>query len=193
MDNAQSLLRRTADLERLSGKSNTQEIAKTIDSGTAFPSSPVDGQPFYRSDRQILYCYNSTAVAWLSLHEYAIPLPAATTAGATANFTATRRAMRRDYFLYLTRAEFIVDTGATNGGANNWTVRVQRNDDAGANINTAAISTSTLAVSTTDQVLTDTGLSQSAVLYKNLFLRAVITGAPTNITFFATVYCRLIG
>lgn len=34
--------------------------------GTSFPGSPIDGQPFYRTDQDIFYVYDATSTTWKS-------------------------------------------------------------------------------------------------------------------------------
>lgn len=41
------------------------DLRNTIASGTAFPGSPADGEPFFRTDRGLLYYYNAAAGLWL--------------------------------------------------------------------------------------------------------------------------------
>lgn len=45
-----------------------------IPEGTAFPTGPANGQRFRRTDRQIEYYYDSTAVRWLSANQHSLPI-----------------------------------------------------------------------------------------------------------------------
>lgn len=38
--------------------------------GTSFPGSPIEGQPFWRSDEKVLYIYDATNLVWKSAQSY---------------------------------------------------------------------------------------------------------------------------
>jgi hypothetical protein len=99
--------------------------------GAIFPASPVVGDLFWRSDRNILYFYNGSR--WLTADLHTIQLPKDTLnfmSGTTADFTRLVLPMGGIYDFWMEDyvAATVVNGGASNG-SNKWTVNLH-NDGA---------------------------------------------------------------
>lgn len=158
-------------------------------SGTAFPSAPTTGSMFYRTDLNLLCYYDGTR--WLTVHEYAISSGLRTTVGAG---TFVIGPLRQDYVSYFTRITRLINTGATNTGANYWTITL-------LGANAAQSSTSNIDVATTAAIAgstwatNDSAPSATALPSNNngLDFSCVATGAPSALgSLVLTVYFRLV-
>ncbi|NOK59116.1 MAG: hypothetical protein GFH27_549283n424 [Chloroflexi bacterium AL-W] len=120
---------RLAQVERLLERQNTLEtpIAGSggSESGTSFPSSPADGDRFWRKDRGIEYAYNNDSSLWLSTYEFPIYFLISDFSDLT--FTSTTQTariapIRTDYDVYLTSAAHRLVVGSPNNSSNYWRV-----------------------------------------------------------------------
>lgn len=77
----------------------------TIGTGTSFPGSPSNNDLFYRTDRDLLYFYDSGLGIWLSLQEYQWDQGWDEHTGnvLTATSTLHRWSVRNDFGIYLLR------------------------------------------------------------------------------------------
>jgi hypothetical protein len=96
-----------------------------IPSGNAFPGSPSDNDLFRRTDRDILYYYDSGGSRWLSMNQFvlqvtnveiAFPLTGNNTAGRASNPWAG------EYDIYIEDAFF----NYVLSGTGNWTLSIQK-------------------------------------------------------------------
>lgn len=128
----QDVARRLSALERRQRQIDALDRPTTgkINKGTSFPASPADGDPFYRTDRSVLYFWNSALSAWLTVE---VPIPVATTyqAPLTAVGAANSTSIDSTYPLYVTRIVLVFVTGATWTGAANRTTAFGWYDSAG--------------------------------------------------------------
>jgi len=90
--------------------------------GTSFPSGPITGSRFYRSDLGFECYYDGTR--WLTVHEYEavltwywrIAVPYAGGSPATLMLVP----LRTDHAVYFTRCKAYADVTAPNNGKNYW-------------------------------------------------------------------------
>jgi hypothetical protein len=128
-----------------------------VDSGTAFPigsPSPVDRALFYRTDRDILYFYDSANSRWLSVQRHLIQVP--TNPTAAANFSASTVSIFQgsapfvpsstDFYVEKYIQAFHVTT--TNDGTKYWNMLLRKVDSAGSATTIGTISSISLAADT---------------------------------------------
>lgn len=180
------VLKRLAFLEKQARAPRAEAIISGA--GTSFPASPATNQLFYRTDLDWLCYYDGTR--WLTVHEYA----ASETRTALGAGTYVIGPLRQDYAPYVTRVARLINTGATNTGANYWTITVlgaNATQAATTNIDvatTAAQAASTWATSDSAPSATATPANNAAFDFS-----LVATGAPSNLgTIVLVVHYRLI-
>jgi hypothetical protein len=184
-----------AQLIELSAEFPRMTVLRDLGRGTAFPATAdlpgglQANDRFYRTDIGWLCYYDGTR--WLTVHEYAISSGLRTTVGAG---TFVIGPLRQDYVSYFTRITRLINTGATNTGANYWTITV-------LGANAAQSSTSSIDVATTAAIAgstwatNDSAPSATALPANNngLDFSCVATGAPSSLgSLVLTVYFRLV-
>lgn len=166
-------LRRIEKIDRTLERLQTAE--RGMAGGTAFPASPPTGFLFYRSDLGWLCYYDGTR--WLTVHEYTITTDRLLTPAAG---TIIVTPFHGQYAPYITRRATLLLTGATNTGANYWTIAL-----IGASANQGATSAidsmNTSAIAGATWSTTSAAPSVSAVPANNaaLDLSLTATGAPS--------------
>lgn len=108
--------------------------------GTAFPSSPVTNERFFRTDRGLEYFYDGTR--WVTVHEYHIPMGGsnATLSASTNVFGAAQLWNGED--IYITNLYAKINVAATNNATNYWDMVWQK-------IESGAVSAATLTTVST--------------------------------------------
>ena len=162
-----------------------------VSSGTSFPVSPSAGDLFFRTDRGILYFYNSTVTKWLSVdrHIHSVlngPYYGTATVGALW-------ALALDEDTYVD--EFVVQSfvSTTNNGSNFYTFALLSRDTTVtaatiASVNTSADSPSTL---TTHSVSVGTVYASASI--PQLEVTSSKSGAPGNNFSAGRVVTRSVG
>lgn len=107
------------------------DLASIIGSGTSFPASPASGDLFLRTDRALLYFYDSTLTLWVTLPEYlAVFTPvAAPSTGFTSSTTVANRLVLLPRFaspalVRLTYVQLLCSVSTTNNSSNYWSLAV---------------------------------------------------------------------
>lgn len=164
-----------------------------ITSAASFPGSPADNDLCYRTDRDILYFYQSSGTRWLSVHEETeAPGWFDTAAPLSGTNTLARWPIRQDYSLYLVRWNVV--TFQTNGtpASNNMTVVLSRLDAANA-ANTVASFVNN-GDTASNWVSHDQAIN-APLTAGTISLRAVATeaGTVTNFICAESITYRLIG
>ena len=146
--------------------------------GTSFPSSPADGQPFYRTDHRVAYHFSSTAAAWLSDHVHEFLFGQAATQNATtycrmdrlmsaAAYTDTS-GWRYAHAVVVVGMEVTINNGIGSHTAT-WTVQ-----DDGANVTNGALALSAQNNKQDDAMLSSVIAAGSCIGVK------VTAGSATN-------------
>ena len=98
--------------------------------GTSFPTTPYDGQKWYRSDLNLLCFYKASAAKWLTVNEYVIPAtihaalaPVSATDTTGGPWVAAVDSSQAGVWVERVMVQTYVST--TNNGSNNWTVQAQ--------------------------------------------------------------------
>lgn len=153
--------------------------------GTAFPTG-FTNDVFFRTDRNLLYFYDGTN--WLTLTIFEVQFPIITF---SANLEDTARliALPSDYVPYAIQFDIIVNTGATNTGANYWIIDWRH----GALTTIATVNTAGLAAATSRLRLTSTTFTQPLLVSAFFNLRATKNGTPSNIDIYAVCRYRYLG
>lgn len=168
-----------ATLRRIEKIDRTLERLQTVErgmaGGTAFPASPPTGFLFYRSDLGLLCYYDGTR--WLTVDQFTITSDRLLTPAAGTIIVAP---FRGGFAPYITRRDTLLLTGATNTGANYWTISlVGASANQGATSAIDSMNTSALAGATWST--TGAAPSTSATPANNaaLDLSLTATGAPS--------------
>lgn len=125
----------------ITAKTLTDIEATAAGSGTSFPGSPADADLFYRTDRRIMYEYNSSLTQWLSLDRKYVPFAASRVLNATGT-TGIYGWLPIFEDVYVESWVTTMRLGATNNGSNFWTLQFFKETPAIASTVISTISTS---------------------------------------------------
>jgi len=169
--------------------------AQVIGTGTSFPSSPVDGQIFWRTDRYLLYYWEASLSLWLSVQEYIFdgpqygPVNSAVTVSAST-FVGSPQQSASGKVLITTFQVSLVGISGTNSPGNTWTLEIETALNGGI----SGLSMVSAGVGTAKY------FSESAINYTythttDIYLDVVAnkTGAAGTLSFGASIGYRLIG
>lgn len=185
--NTEDILRRVRALEQWRDR-NKVEVPYGFGVGTSFPTSPVTGQRFFRSDLGWLCYYDGTR--WLTVHEYEadltwyqrVTLPYTGVANATLLFGP----MRTDHNYYYTRGKVYMEVATTNNGSNYWTCALVLNATTVWTFDTSADAANTgLNKEDSTAAVATSGFGAQ-------FKASGKTGAPGALTVHCTFWYRLI-
>lgn len=174
--------------------------------GTSFPSSPSNNDLFYRTDRDLLYYYDSTLVVWITVHEYTITqadmrIPdgsitavniTATTDGASQ--TISLWPLHGTYKTLVTGMWFYLGKSGTHDASNRFIVDVKTFDYSNAAISLCSWNTQTEVgrfEKTYSSVLNTDGTSGSSP--NRITIRIYKVGTPGNINLGMQLKYRLVG
>lgn len=95
--------------------------------GSVFPSTPANGDKFYRSDLNLLCYFDSTLGKWLTVQEFQMDAGATDTLGYASNDGQifARFAPRTDLQVYLTRWNITANHTSSAPATNYWNVNLQ--------------------------------------------------------------------
>lgn len=172
----------TPGLYQANGLTNTSWQLIGLESGTAFPSSPADGNWFWRTDRDVLYFWKASVSRWLTveLKEYGLSQPGSVNGiGAAANNFGYFPILD-DVYVEKWVAKALVM--APNDGTNNWTI--SQNKVTTANVQTP-ITTFNTSLDTAAQWADHTAAVNAMILASGFVLlqslASVKSAAPGNL------------
>jgi hypothetical protein len=166
--------------------------------GTAFPSGPVDDQPFYRTDHDRMYRYNSSASKWLSEQSFEMPLPQ------VDNLAATQQNVLRirspwlhggsDIWLESATLAYHVAGGTALSGSHKWVVDVNKLAVGGSITTFATTSIDSGASNAWLEAATMTinALQNNGTIHIIWLLSHTKTGTPGNLYAYTTVSYRIV-
>jgi hypothetical protein len=188
----QALLRQFAQLQHEVERLQALESGAIISAATSFPTTPLDGQLVFRTDRFLLYAYNVAAGnLWLTINEYSALLAREETLSTSPVATPQTR-LRDNYDVFVTRVSLSSQVAGTNNGLNFWTLEAKLVNVAGSA--TTTVYTTTTAADANNRV--DKSGAPSVLTSANdaaATLVATKTGTPGNVTCYGTLFYRLIG
>lgn len=176
----------TADSAQASGQAWTR---RGVQYGTAFPGSPTSGDLYFRTDLGWLCFYDGAR--WLTINEHSILSGVLSTTG---NTTVVLGKIRTDYAIYVSRVSVLVNTATTNDGSNYWSITLDATN-AAVSAATTIHAFTTSADSVGAYVERDTATMSGTSIPTNralLRINVVKTGSPGAITFYPTLFYRLI-
>jgi hypothetical protein len=170
----------------------------------SFPSSPVDNLRVYRSDRDLLYYYDSTLAVWLTVQEYQLTmtdlrigadntLTSVNTTGSEATWALLP--LQGTYNTLITGMWFYISKTGTHDVTNNYTVALKTFDYSNAAITLTSWGSNTETAArfekTYGTVLATSGTSGAAP--NRLTVRVLKTGTPGNMSLGIIIKYRLVG
>lgn len=175
-------------------KVKKSNVGGGVNSGTSFPGSPSNNDLYYRTDRDILYFYDSGSSSWLSVNIYYVTPTVGDGGAPPYSATGTNGYAVPDptYGWYLLNLESTTGVFGTNNGSNYWTVGLDRRNASNTNNNITSHNTSADTASNWVQHSTaiNAVLDSSA---KILIFTHTKTSAPANLYVSARLSYRLIG
>ncbi len=154
-----------------------QTSASGLRSGTSFPGSPSDGDLFYRTDRKILYEFDTTSTHWLSLDRkyFDLGMGDLLDNGTTAG-TVRRASIVEDVYIESWGTTVYVNT--TNNGSNFWSFALRKATGAYTPTNLATFTTAADSVTTLTSHLVSIGVVLAASGFPLVDVNTTKTGSP---------------
>jgi hypothetical protein len=164
-----------------------------INTGTSFPGSPATNDLYYRTDRGLLYFYDSTR--WLTTNVYPLQFGQQFQSGAFTGAGQTRISMAavwsNTYDMWLIDWRYSSYVATTNNGSNYWTVELRKTDG----VSSASISAPTTASDAPDTYITHVATIGALLGTANdvLAMDLTKTSSPGGIYVVGLVSYRLVG
>lgn len=175
--------------------SGTLTSAQVIGTGSSFPSSPVDGQIFWRTDRYLLYYWEASLSLWLSVQEYIFDGPQYGTVNSAVTVTQSTsvgspQQSASGKVLITTFQVGLVGVATANSPGNTWVMTIETV----LNGNITSLSMVTAGVGTA-KYFAESAINYTYTHASDIYLDivAVKTGAPGTLSFGASIGYRLIG
>lgn len=168
--------------------------------GISFPGSPSDNDLCYRTDRDVLYFYDSGTSQWLSVQIHSVSLAPSfdinSNQGATATMITAAVPFLGTYSLYLLSCYFGVQLvgGGTSNGSNKWSLDLNYYDTSSSRFSIGSADTSGVASGNANTVVLsiNAALNAAAVILEERV--GTKTGSPPNYYFWGShITYRLIG
>ncbi len=168
------------------------QLDLTGDSGTSFPSHPLDGQLFYRTDRRIIYEYDLASTNWLSLdRKYATMAGSRVLNGSTSTGVYGELPVFED--IYIESFVVLAHLITTNDASNFWSFALQKQSPAEASTTITTPDTHADAVSTNVIHAVSLAIIIATASFPMLLVSVTKTGSPSAIDASFYVIVRSVG
>lgn len=165
-----------------------------MNKGTSFPSSPNDGDTFFRSDLSLLCFYKASAAKWLTVNEYSSPMQTLNTQPYSATQTGALQVVAdsAQAGVWVERAVYRTYVVTTSSGTQFWTMQTASFSAADVGTNVGSSFTTASDSANTNVIHTVTVGAQMTANDKYFNVSATKTSTAGNLYLNGTIIYRLI-